>query len=39
MSKEVRIMCLENRISKLSVNPENAKIVNKLKRQLRALKG
>ena len=39
MTKEIRIMSLENRIAKLGVNPENSKIVKKLQRQLRALKG
>jgi hypothetical protein len=37
MSTELKIMMLKNRIALLSVNPENARIVKKLYRQLRNL--
>jgi len=41
MSKENRIMRLEGRIKKLTDNGEmmNIRLINKLKRQLRKLKG
>lgn len=41
MNKENRIMRLEGRIKKLSDNGEmmNIRLINKLKRQLRKLKG
>jgi len=39
MSNNVRILYLENRIKKLSINPvENQNIIRKLNRQLRKLK-
>lgn len=38
MNKEVRLMSLYNRLSKLMSNPtENANLINKVKRQIRKL--
>ena len=38
-NKEIELMRLENRLSKLSMKPvDNAKLMNKVKRQIRKLK-